>query len=166
MDRERRRRGNGDEDYDAPESPSPSDEALMPRKDDIPEPPGPSGNALKSRVEQLMDHATVGQVHGDYGLEPVTSVHDISDMAGYSGGGGFDAMDGVDKLVLGEADAMKELRPESATEGTPLELAPDESLLTDDVGHGDLTTGVPEEEDPKNIDWMAEFRVENNGANK
>lgn len=63
-------------------------------------------------------------------LEPVTSVWDIAHMAGFGRQGvdGHDALEGIDKMVTGEVDAMKEAHVESWTEGGPLQIGPSEDF--------------------------------------
>jgi hypothetical protein len=96
--------------------------------------------------------ATMAPVHGDPSLDPVTTIWDIANMAGYGDGPGYDALDGVDRMVTGEADASRELRVESNTEGSPLDVG---TSLFSDAG-GELRLG--RDEDPAERDWKADLR--------
>ena len=122
------------------------------------EPPDEPTDNSRSRLRRLQDQARIAPIQGNPSLDPVTSPWDVARMAGYDGDA-YDAMAGVDKMVTGEADAMEEMELETATEGTPLELAADESLLSDDTGEGDLTLDIDPAADPENIDWAAEMRI-------
>lgn len=109
-------------------------------------------------LTQIEEYVQVHQVHGNHTLDPVTSVHDIAYMAGY-GGDAWDAIDGVDLLVTGDVDAMKELEAPSATRGGPLELDDDESIFNDDTGHGDMAVLMPNE--GAGTDWTSYMRLDN-----
>jgi hypothetical protein len=73
-----------------------------------------------------------------------------------------DAMDGVDWLVLGHADATRELAVDSATGGTgsgPLRVEPEESVYSDDhlLGTHDMRIDAGQAGD--DCDWCAELRL-------
>lgn len=82
-------------------------------------------------------------------LKPITSIWDIAHLAGFGGrdGEGFDALEGIDKMVTGEVDAMSETRFESWTEGSPLQIGPSEDFRRAIVPEYDLTYDDPG-------DWM------------
>lgn len=109
-------------------------------------------------IEQLEEYVQIGQIHGNYTLDPVTSIHDISHMAGY-GGDGFDAMGGIDLLVMGDVDAAGELEAPSATTGGPLKLDENESILNDDSGHGDMAL-FTEPETGDGVNWTEYMMIE------
>jgi hypothetical protein len=92
----------------------------------------------ESRTESMERHAQVASPMGNPTLDPMTSIWDVAYMAGY-GGPSQDALQGADKLVTGEADAMKCLAAPSATEGSACQLADNESIFSDDNGHGDMS---------------------------
>lgn len=97
---------------------------------------------------------TVAPVEGNPSLDPANGLWEVAYMAGYSDREhtpGHGALQGVDRLVTGEADANRELRVESATEGGPMQLGPDESIFADDRGAG--THGAGGGEPPR--DWTA-----------
>lgn len=91
----------------------------------------------EGRLESLERHTQVASPHGNPTLDPSTTIWDVAYMAGY-GGSAQDALQGTDKLVTGEADAMQLLAAPSATEGTATQLASDESIFADDDGAGDM----------------------------
>jgi hypothetical protein len=74
-------------------------------------------------------------------LDPVTGVHEVAHLAGFGpspAGGGHDAFEGVAEMVydvdgLGERDAMEELHFDDGTPGPVLQLAPDESIFSEDT---------------------------------
>jgi hypothetical protein len=77
----------------------------------------------------------------------------VAEMAGY-GRRGFDAMEGVDALVMdGGPDAVAELDVDSNTRGPPMALAPEESIYRDDEGWGDMDGGLWGDNDD-DFDWM------------
>lgn len=82
-------------------------------------------------------------------LDPVTSIWDIAHMAGFGSRGveGHDALEGIDKMVMGEVDAMEEVRVHSWTEGGPLEIGPSEDFSRAIVPEYDLSYDDPG-------DWM------------
>lgn len=102
--------------------------------------------------------STLAPVMGNPSLDPAAgSLVQVSYMCGYGGEAavGHDAIDGVDRLVTGEADANGELEIGSATEGGPLELAPDESVY-EGRGHN---TYIEDGE----VDYCAELRCGGEG---
>lgn len=109
--------------------------------------------------EAMERQATIRPVHGDHSLDPVTTPWDIARLAGY-GDDAYETMQGIDDLVMGRRDAMREARVESETEGGPLDLEVHESLYSDDADFGDLNTGLREGERIGDCDWCRELRGE------
>lgn len=116
---------------------------------------GPAGNT--DGAEAVQDYGTIAPVHGDPSLDPVTTPFDVARMAGY-GSGSFDALEGVDKMVMGEVDATREMHVDSETDGGPMQMGPLETIFSDDAGFGDMNLGLTAEEDPSNRDWCKELR--------
>jgi hypothetical protein len=110
------------------------------------------GGSLWSSIMRM---ASIRPVQGDPSMDPAPAMHRVSEMAGWSGAGGHDALQGVDKLVTGEVDANRELETPSATEGTPLQLAPDESVFSDDLGLGTHRAAASRDRG----DWCADLRL-------
>ena len=95
--------------------------------------------------KRVRDHSDLFDVAPptDHSLDPVTSIHDVSNMAGYNGSM-YDSMEGVDEMALGRVDARRELDVESATEGPPWQVNEHESILFAE------SSQLGDEED---IDW-------------
>jgi hypothetical protein len=111
----------------------------------------PDGESLWDRIE---GQAGIAPVMGDPKPVAPPAPWEVSQMAGW-GSGGYDTLDGVDRMVLGEADANRELRVDSATEGGPLEIADGESVYDDRHGTGIMSMSMGPKEDPANFDWCA-----------
>ncbi|WP_161570065.1 hypothetical protein [Salinigranum halophilum] len=98
----------------------------------------PPGNSVWERVMNL---ASTAPIQGNPSLDPaVGDMVQVSAMAGYKAGEdvGHDSMEGVSGMVTGSVDARRELEAPSATQGSPTQMAPDESIFSDDMGFGDM----------------------------
>lgn len=108
----------------------------------------PGSRSLWDRIAKL---GSIREIHDSPATLKPGDMSNVSEMAGWSAKGGHDAMDGVDRMALGETDATRELEAESATEGGPLELADGESCYDDRNGTGVMTTALEED----NFDWCS-----------
>lgn len=105
---------------------------------------------------------TIAPVMGNPSIDPAAGdLVAVSYMAGYGGEAmvGYDAMDGVDQLVLGNVDATRELEVESATEGGPLRLAAHESVFSDSHGLGTHGLRIGPVESGEAVSWDSEYRL-------
>lgn len=104
---------------------------------------------------------TIAPVLGNPSLDPASGdLVAVSYMCGYGGEAmvGHDACDGVDRYVTGEADANENLRVEGHHGGPPLAMSPDESVMRDDLGFGDMGATVPDGP-AGDMDWDLGLRV-------
>lgn len=90
--------------------------------------PDPDTGDGASMWERIEGQAAIAPVMGNPSLEPAHRPYEVAMMAGWGAGDGYDAMMDVDKMVLGEVDATRELEANSATEGRPLQLGRSEDL--------------------------------------
>lgn len=111
---------------------------------------GPGENT--DGAEGVQDYGTIAPVHGNPSLDPVTTPFDVARMAGY-GNNSHDALQGVDKLVMGKVDARKEMHVDSETDGGPMAMGAKESIFSDDAGFGDMDLSLDPDEDPATTDW-------------
>lgn len=91
--------------------------------------------------DRVLDLVTVEPPLGSPSTDPMPADAGpaLASMAGWNGGEiGHDAMDGIDRLVTGEVNAMREMEAPSATRGTPLQMEESESVYRsmDDTVHG------------------------------
>jgi hypothetical protein len=102
--------------------------------------------------ERIGRAATIAPVLGDPSLDPADDPWDVATMAGWGDvredGSGHDAMMGVGQMATGEADAMAELDVDSATDGGPMELADDESI----IGYSGYE---PDDNEPSDTGWLS-----------
>lgn len=131
------------------------------RRSEEPEPPleeeeapgrVPDAEGEASIWDRVAEVADIAPVHGDPSMEPADSPWEVAMMAGWGDvddrGRGHDAMMGVDRMVTGDVDAMRELHVDSATRGGPLTLERSEDMDTridpgEELGYadqGDWTT--------------------------
>lgn len=107
-------------------------------------------------IEPLSDHRLEATAEAGLG---------IAEAAGFGGirDGGFDSLQGIDAMVMGDVHAPGELEVESATEGGPLELDNYETLYSDDgTEFSDLDPNLPltDDEDPDQFDWLGCIRCQ------
>lgn len=121
-------------------------------REEEPEPPGPD-RAPPPDKESIWDRvgavSTIAPVQGDPSIEPANEPWELAMMAGWGDpeerGRGHDALGGVEDLLLGKVDAMKEMDADLEDGGSPLQLREEERM--DRRVEADHGLGVEEEGD-------------------
>lgn len=103
--------------------------------------------------DRVTDITGIQPVMGQPTFGKTGRMHEVSEMAGWAGEGGQDAMMGVGRMATGDVDATQELNAPSQTLGGPLELADGESAFDDRHNTGVMTTDLDEED--QQFDWCA-----------
>lgn len=114
---------------------------------------------LWERIGRL---GSIAPVMGNPSLDPAAGdMIAVSYMAGYGSDAeiGHDSIGGIDDMVLGNVDATRELDAPSATEGSPLQIAPHESVYSDEHGLGTHNLRIGPAESGEAMSWTSEFKL-------
>lgn len=112
---------------------------------------GGRGRDIWERTEKV---GSIAPVQGRPTMDPAPPMHQVAMMTGWLPGHN-DPLEGIDKMVTGEVDARQELRVESNTPGSPLQLGMTESVYSDDTCEGSHGCSLSAEEKGDRTDWCA-----------